>query len=281
MSKHGEELDFLSDPERRSKAEEFLLSYDGPDRVVSFFEKSEALKTQGAMNVRMLSGLPGLDLLIDAFYGGELIVISGPTKHGKTTLARTLTRNFLVADHKALWFSYELTAKELFDAFPVLPEAYLPNELTKKSMSWIAGRCLEAKLKYNTRAVFIDHLHFLVDMEKLHHPSLEIGSLVRRLKRVAVDLNICIFLICHLTKLKLEEEPTENELRDSSFIAQDADSTIMVWRRMDKKTRAFHENQSVLSVRNHRRTGVMGKKIDLVYTHGWLEEMSRRDEVPF
>lgn len=262
----------FDDSKKRMELEKRLLNYDGPDRVVSFLEMKQELEITGAMDVRMSSGMPGLDLLIEAFYGGELIILSGPTKHGKTTFARSLTRNFLMSDHKTLWFSYELNAKELFKSFPALPEAYLPHELSGKSARWLYERCLEAKLKFNTRAVFIDHLHFLFEMDQLHHPSLQIGALVRKLKRIAVDLNICIFLISHISKIKDDREPTEEDVRDSSFIVQDADSTIMIWRAYDKKEKHFIENVSRLCVRNHRRTGVMGKKIDLVMRHGWLEE---------
>lgn len=251
--------------------EQKLLNYSGKDRVVSFNEKIKLLESEKRTEIVIMTGIPGLDLLVNGARGGELIIISGPTKGGKTTFCRTLTRNFIKQKVKSLWFSFEMGAKELFNSFPQIPEAYLPAELSGRSTDWIFRRCEESKLKYNTRAVFIDHLHFLVDMDKIRNPSLEIGALVRKIKRVAVDLNLIVFLVCHIAKIKLNEEPTESDLRDSSFIAQDADTTWMIFRKRMHGTNDFGA-ESRLSVRNHRRTGVMAKKVDLVLFEGWLEE---------
>jgi replicative DNA helicase len=136
--------------------------------------------------------------------------------------------------------------------------------LKGRSMDWIQDRIHEAKIKHGVRAVFIDHLHFLVDMAKIRNPSLEIGAIVRGLKRIALELNVTIFLIAHLTKTKFEEEPELDAIRDSSFIPQDADQVYIVWRKYDTSAKEYL-NQTYVKLCKSRRTGTMGKKVLLNY----------------
>jgi replicative DNA helicase len=263
--------DWPTDPDAILALESDLLTYQGPDQIIDFHTMKAECDARQKTAVLLKSGLPSLNALIGGFQGGELIVLSGVTKHGKTTAARTFTRDFMAQGVASVWFSYELSAQEFLHSFPTLPEGYLPHELTGRSLTWLFHRCYEAKLKHGCRVVFIDHLHFLVDMAKLKHPSLEIGALVRQIKRLAMHLNMVVFLICHLTKTTFDQEPTEQELRDSSFIAQDADSTLMIWRKQNPMTKQF-ENEATLKICNHRRTGTMARKIPLVFRGGWLEE---------
>lgn len=235
------------------KKELELLGYSGPGRIIDSLEALERLKKNIHSENRITQcGFPTLSKLTDGFEGGELIILSGPTKHGKTLFAQSMTDNMALQGIGCLWFSYEMTAKQFLNRFDPVPLFYLPDELVSTSPTWLEDKIWEAKLKFNIKVVFIDHLHFLVDMAHMKNPSLEIGALVRKIKKIAVKLNVIIFLICHLTKTNLDEEPTEKDLRDSSFIAQDADSTIMIWRNLQEYT-------AWVTVRNHRRTGVYGE----------------------
>ena len=144
---------------------------------------------------------------------------------------------------------------------------------------WVESRIWEAKLKYDIKAVFIDHLHFLVDLAKLRNPSLEIGAIVRGIKRIAMAHNIVIFLIAHLTKVKFDQEPTIDTVRDSSFIIQDSDSVLMIYRLQSNNPELEGEftNRAKLSVQTHRRTGVMGKSVNLILQDGFFVEEIEAD----
>ena len=255
-----------------------LRVYGGPDQVIDFHTMQAELALLPNA-VPIASYLPSLDAAIGGFRAGELIVLSGPTKHGKTALARTWTRNFMQQGKASLWFSYELPTAEFLESFPELPEGYLPHELRGHALTWLYYRCLESKVKHGCQMIFIDHLHFLVDMAHVKHPSLELGAIVRYLKRMALALDMTVFLLCHLTKLNYEQEPTEQDIRDSSFISQEADATLLIWRKSDPVNKGCFLNESTLVLRNHRRSGVMAKKIPLVFLQygdrqgkGWLEE---------
>ena len=141
---------------------------------------------------------------------------------------------------------------------------YVLETLKHKDVNWIKDRILEGILKYNTRIVFIDHLHYLIDMYT-KNASMDIGKAIRDLKRFAVENDIVIFSMAHMTKTKPGEALSEYSIRDSSFISQEADSTMIIQREARIKRREGSEyldytGKTYLTVLNHRRTGTMGKR---------------------
>lgn len=137
-------------------------------------------------------------------------------------------------------------------------------------MDWLEARIIESFLKYQTRIVFIDHLHFLFDIARARNTSLEIGSVIRKLKTIAVENSFIIFLLCHTTKGKSDSELSYESIRDSSFVSQESDSVFMIQRTPQKG-----ENAARLSVEFHRRTGVLDKTIDLIKLNGYLREKDK------
>jgi len=250
-----------------------FVEYDGEDKVVSSHEIHLALgeKTDGLFNIKC--GIPGLDDAMGGFQDGELIAISGLTKHGKTLLAQTMTVNFCKRQHFPLWFSFEVPYRQFLSQFPSLPLIYMPEKLKNNAIEWFFERALESYEKYGSRIIFIDHLHYLIDLARGHNMSLEIGTIIRQLKLFAVNHNFLIFLLCHTRKLALGEEISFECLRDSSLISQESDSVIMV-----KRTPAQGENAALCRVEFHRRTGVMERVVGLQKINGLLVERIIEEE---
>ena len=252
------------------KQQQSLRDYNGEDRVVSSHEMKLSLDSRPEAVICVKSMIPSLDRYIKDFRDGELITISGPTKNGKTLLAQTLTVNFAKQNKPALWFTYEVPARQFLSQFPELPMIYMPNKLKAHALDWLEDRINESFAKYHTRIIFIDHLHYLVDMARIKSPSLEIGTVVRRLKGISVNNELIIFLLCHTTKGK-GDGPfgtlSYESIRDSSFVSQESDSVFMVQRKPE-----FGENAARLRVEFHRRTGVMEKTVDLLKINGLLHE---------
>ena len=251
--------DILSLIEREKK----LSSYEGEDRVVKSTDIKNILQSQkNPFSFR--SKIPTLDDWIDGFEAGELVIISGLTGQGKSTLCQTFSFNFFTQDIASLWFSYELTYRQFLRKLSDELFVYMPLVLKGKNINWLRDRIQESKLKYGVRVVFIDHLHYLIDMAKIKNPSLEIGSIVRNLKLIAVELNMTIFLIAHSTKTMFAEEPELDSIRDSSLIPQESDIVLIIWRLMEENKKIFTEFNRV-KVAKSRRTGVMGKSVKLNY----------------
>jgi replicative DNA helicase len=244
----------------RIEEEKALFEYAGPDQVLPSKSVYSLLNEQAKNKVDLSSGIAALEEKIYGFWGGELTVISGPTGHGKTLLCQSLTNNFSNFGHRSLWFSYEVPAKQFIEQFGgPLELMYMPNILQANSLHWIRQRILEAKLKYQIEAVFVDHLHFLADVMISRNPSLEIGQVMRIVKRWALEFNVCFFLIAHTTKTNpdVTRELGLGDVRDSSFIEQEADNVFYVWRSKEK-------NGAWLKIAKNRRMAVYNEKIELV-----------------
>ncbi len=248
---------------------ESFSQYSEDDQVVTSFElRDKLLGEKKTPRVSIKSGIPGIDYACEGFRDGELIVISGPTKNGKTLLAQSFTANFSKHKEYAGWFSYEVPARQFLDQFSTLPLFYLPQKNKAQDFAWFQERCIEAYHKYNTRVFFIDHLHYLIDMARVKNPSLDIGTIVRRIKRFAVDNDFVIFLLAHIGKNE-SEDLSYRDLRDSSFIAQESDCVIMV-----KRTPKEGQNTAKARVEFHRRTGIMERVVYLEKKHGYLVEIN-------
>lgn len=248
----------------------FWKDYSEPDMVVSSQELWEHLKDQKVRGFR-LNGFPQLDYIIEGCQEGELIVISGMRKEGKTTIAQSITNKLIEEGNYPLWFTYEVTSRAFVEYMKshneIPPLFYLPQELKSKSLEWIENRIKEGIAKYGIRMVFIDHLHYLLDL-KFRNVSLEIGAIMRFLKQeIALKYGLVVFLICHTTKQKADEELDASDIRDSGFIGTECDTCLLIWRNKE-------EGRATMKVAFTRRSGAWEKKIKLQKKGRFFEELN-------
>lgn len=246
-----------------------LAGYEGPDRVISSIEYAEMVRAKPRPIISLQSGIEALDNAVQGFVPGELIVVSGPTAMGKTLLCDTMIRNMRKDNHFSLFFTFEVTPETIALAHDT-PETvvFLPLQHQQKDLAWVWARIMEAKVKYGCEAIFIDHLHYLIDMGSQHNMSLEIGRVMRALKKMALETDVAIFIVCHVKQLDMEQEPSIFHLRDSSFVGQEADTVLMVWRRWDldmdgRKMDTRLQGLATIKVEKARRSGVMGAKVNI------------------
>lgn len=257
-------------------------SLSGAGQVKTFREILHDSRHSGMKRIEFF-GIPGLDTLTGGMYEGELITISGVTKHGKTTLAQSITKNIIHKGMTCGWFTFEVPPAQFLETFKdddsTLDYGILPVEHRAGDLKWLFERIVEMHVTWTTRVFVIDHLHFLFDMWSTKNVSLGIGQVVRALKHLCVKGGFCIILLCHYSKGQtLETEDSYENIRDSSLIAQESDTVFLV-RRLSED--GEYTNKAVLSVEFHRRTGEMKKKVGLV-KHGKflyeraLEETDKR-----
>src|SRR3972149_1454105 len=244
-----------------------LIEYAREYKVISSQEMMARFKDKPESLINVKSFIPTLDNAIDGFREGELIVISGPTKQGKTLLGQSLTTAFIKQQYCPLWFSFEVPLRQFLNQFHTLPLIYLPEKLKPHAIPWFEERVYESFEKYHTRIIFCDHLHYLVDLARVRSPSIEIGQIIRNLKTLAVEGEFIIFLLCHTTKGSSEDNLSFESIRDSSFISQESDSVFMI-----KRTPEDGETTARLRIEFHRRTGVMEKIVKLIKVNGYLYE---------
>lgn len=255
-----------------------LGEYDGPDQVISSNEMVLQFQEKPDSVINAKSFIPSLDNAVDGFRDGELIIISGPTKQGKTLLGQSLTLSFVKQQYYPLWFSFEVPARQFLNQFHKLPLIYMPQKLKPHALDWFEERVYESFAKYRTRIIFCDHLHYLIDLARVRNPSIEIGQIIRKLKSLAVSGNFLIFLLCHTTKGSSENNLSFESIRDSSFISQESDSVFMI-----KRTPDEGENRARLRVEFHRRTGVVERVVRLIKLKGYLVEYEEegQDRLPY
>jgi replicative DNA helicase len=248
--------------------EQKLSTYTGEDRVLPGNEVLEAYRKDRPLVDPYRSKLPSLDKIIDGFYPGQLIVVSGITGHGKTTMCQTFTMALAEQMAFPLWFSYEVACDDFLRVFPFdLPKyIYMPIKMQESGLQWIEDRIMEAKFKYDIKAVFVDHLHYLVSMNPKQNASFMIGETVRGLKQLALKHKIVMFLVAHMQKTKNDEEPGLGHIRDSSFVEQEADTVLYVWRAKDDRM------VTVLKIAKNRKRGMIDEKIFMRLIAGRFEE---------
>lgn len=218
-----------------------------PDRLVEGKKLAEALAKLPPRHYSH-TGFDRLDDLVLGMRDGDLWVISGLTGSGKSQLAVSMARK--MEDEFPLFLSYEMGAPELVERFgKEITNFALPLLATSSYPEWIDKKIVEAQEKYNTKVVFIDHLHYLIDPKTAsnRNSSEIIGALVRQIKTIANIRKVKIVLLCHVRRINEKGgRPTLNDLRDSSNIANEADVVLILHRIGAKRTKEEDMDSDIL-----------------------------------
>ncbi len=264
--------------QKSAEKEEALLrlqkiaeTYAGDDRVVSSEELIEELKKM-PVRPKFYCGLPTLDKKMDGFVTGESIFVSGITKHGKTSVCMELSVR--MNDQNPLWLSLEEKPIELMRKFEertgTYPHFFTPRQNEKATLDWVEKKIVEAKAKYDSKIIFLDHIGFVKDAEL--RPGENEASCYERISRsihsLAVKWEILFFHLGHLTKVAITQQPDIENIKGSSSMAQEADLTMLVWRKTSRVEGGGVEigNETNLSLQANRR-GSTGN-IQLIYQNG-------------
>ena len=248
-----------------------------PDKIIT--KKSKGLvehigivsQQQKPSNEVFPCGIKIFDDAMDGgFRGGDVVVVSGETSQGKTTFSQYMTIMQSEEGVPSIWFSYEMSTYYLGEQFNKMGVdvndedflVYAPKKLDKWSIMNSISIIRESISEYACKFVFIDHLHYLIPLNESKNTSLMVGGVLRELKSLAVELDVVIVLLAHTKKLGEDEELTLNSMRDSSLIAQEADSVFLVQRLKQPKKRMMVEvsgskytNQTKIELAKVRRTG--------------------------
>lgn len=258
---------------------EMKKQYTGTDEVVSAKDYYGEIKKEKIL-YKAFAGMPKLDSIIEGFRPGTVVIISGPTKQGKTTFCQTLTKAFSANGYECLWFSFDTPPYELIERFATMPTFYLPrNNFPEKKLEWLESKIIEGLAKYNTRMIFIDHLGSISRFsDETSNHATELTSVVRELKDISMRWNVTIFLNHHIQKIDLSTtRPAWYHMKDSSGPGQEADITIMISKGMkliDKRTGAFeYDGTGKVSVELNRR-GKTGM-VDVLHKNNAFEEYER------
>lgn len=188
------------------------------------------------------TGYPRLDELTKGLVGGEMTVIAGKTSYGKTTLAINIANKVAQAGVPVLFVTLEMTKAEIASRFmninggdtdqytqvSSLVSLQVSDELDWKSIDGLIENFIH---QFGNGLIVIDHLHYFT--RELANVAEDLGRITKELKKNAVRHNVPVILISHVRKTGRDESAGIDELRGSSYIAQDADIVLMVGRDQD------------------------------------------------
>jgi len=234
---------------------------DFQDIPVEILLLSEAAERQGQdTSAKIESGFQDLDDSMDGgFREGDFNIISGIPGDGKTTLGRMFTLNFAERGVPSLWFSHEMTSRELWDSFEKMGAdptliAHVP-EFLEEDMDWMFARMDEAIEQKQIKAVFIDTLGDIVksvkNQQELGNYATYLAQICKDLRKYAIKNNIMIFAIAHATKQTRSNsnETGNSDIANSNGIPAAATNIFHVWR--DNES----DNLSYVKIGKSRRDG--------------------------
>lgn len=268
----------LEKTESLHRLKEIAKVYRGDDKVIPFSDIVARIG-QGEDELKIMSGWKGLDDLLKGFRLQQLIVVSAQTASGKTSFLMDMTTR--LKDYNPLWFPFEESADELVRKFVERgqepPHAFTPENMSFSTIEWLESKIVEAIAKYDSKVVFIDQLDFIVPFTGENH-HLNIAKTMRDLKGLAKKWNIVIFIICHLSKVKMDAQPTMEDLRGSASIGQETDTVILLYRETKREAGQVVITDNVnISVQKNRRYGKTGN-VKMIYENGRFLEKEWKTE---
>lgn len=220
--------------------------------------------TKGTELDGLSTGIDSLDAKFCGLKGGQLIVIAGRPKMGKTTLAMNFaTYNALHAKKSVLVVSLEMNNTQLMDRI-IASEASIPlgvlksgkleddhwprlTALTNKiadcglslstrrgiSISGVRSMARRHKLEHGLDLLLIDHIGLLDGEDRRQGTVERISEITRQSKLLAMELNVPVIILSQLNRAleqRPDKRPIPSDLRDSGSIEQDADMILFVYR---------------------------------------------------
>lgn len=269
-----QESDELVRSEALMRLKEIASTYEGNDRVISSEELVEIVKNTPE-KPKFYTGFSNLDSLMDGFVTGESIFLTGITKHGKTSMCMEFSVRW--ADQHPLWLSFEEKPIDLLRKFhsktDIFPLFFTPKQNEIPNLEWIEKKIVEAKAKYDSKVVFIDHIGFVADAERGRDDTeaSRLERISRAIHGLAAKWDVLIILMGHLTKVRSDQQPDIENIKGSSAMAQESDLTMIVWRKTERVGgKVFIGDETNLSLQANRR-GSAGN-VEFKYEKGRFHE---------
>lgn len=249
----GQLLGFATDDavkkNREIEIESMDSKYDEIKRHYANWGKLIGLRTGNWVLDRMTMGLAP----------GEVTVIGGATSNGKTALAINIAASVAMQGKVVLFVTLEMTHEELGVRFMKVMgdrfEEHMASIVWQKNdeLNWRSVDALMKKAKEEAGAelVVIDHLHYFT--RELKNVAEDLGNITKEFKKNAIRHKLPVILISHTRKAP-DSDTTKtgiNDLRGSSYIAQDADIVLLVHRNMKE----FPDDIIVTNAKNRNRYG--------------------------
>ncbi len=211
----------------------------------------------------------------------DLIILGARPNIGKTTLSLNLAEEQLKKGIKVGYFTLEMSKNLILNKINPLPPIFTTKnvlEYAYKAEHLIDNfyledaeyddiNLLEAKIRKlkqkDVKIIYIDYLGLIKDKNAKNALNRRefISNITKRLKKLANELDIPIFVLSQLNRNAETEEPTLADLRDSGAVEEDADLVLFLTR--NRKNKKIVSSSKLIVAKN--RNGKSGNTIDLLF----------------
>ncbi len=249
--------------------EELLNIYTNIENVKSYTSFSSAVEValeelereKNGEVVRVKTGFSDLDKIILGLENGRLYVLGAEEKIGKSLFVAHVALNAAQQNIPIGLLSLEMKASEVAKRylamsagvqairdlnvvelrgaskkFHQLPLYIYDVSANSKQLLAVTNKLfLEKKI----RLLIVDYLQLVEADKKTLNKTDEVNSIVKSLKRLAMNLNIPVLVVASLTIKAIynraERKPRASDLRDSGQIPYDADCILFLWKPDEEK----------------------------------------------
>ena len=194
-------------------------------------EAKEIRKNWGKMR-GLSSGLRSIDKLTLGLVKDEVIVVGGATSNGKTALCVNIAANVVAQGRSVLFVTLEMSKAQVTGRMLYTDDGFEENSALlvyqkADEFNWqsVDGLIMKAVKEMGVELVIVDHLHYFT--RELQNTAEDLGRITKEFSKNAKRHRVPIMLISHTRK---GEGNNIDDLRGSSYIAQDADIVLMVSR---------------------------------------------------
>lgn len=282
----GKETDLFTDEElsgilSKGSRQAVDETSSNEDTLVSNIELIEELERTPYNKYRFKTGFETIDKACDDIIPGELVVVSGPTKHGKSLLMKSIINNMNKVNQHPLVFSWEEMPRQFFKSFTNNSQDilfYLPRVAKAYDVDWVMDKCRQAKKEKGVTVAFLDHGFYLFELGEQGNTSLGIGAFVRKLKQFAVQEEMIIVLIWHIKKAEIEsiDDMNYSLLAHSGFLGYESDIVLFMYRKVTSDG-ITHSSESFVKICFTRRSGCYDMVIPVVKDGEYFREINFTD----
>lgn len=225
--------------------------------TIDFYEQRSATLVQ--------TGYPSLDAKTGGLGGGQTVIIAARPGVGKSTLALDIARRASLVDGPVIFFSMEMSKREV-TARAISAESGVDlakimrgttSESDKDQIAAVLDRMeglrlfiddspgmtmpeivTKARKQYRSpeglSTIVVDYIGLIKATQKYDNRQVEISTYSRRLKELALELDIPVLIVAQLNRGAQEDDRAKlSDLRESGALEQDADKVLMISRNKD------------------------------------------------
>lgn len=235
--------------------------------IPEYTAQVEELARTGRDIIGVASGIKPIDDFFHGFRGGQLIILGGRPKMGKSALSLQIALSSAKAGHRPAVFSLEMSEMELAsrlvsmetgidnerlqlgklkdDEWPLYIQSTaalseLPifiDDTPGASVGQIVAQAKSLFMSEGIDLIIIDYMQLVQavdgDGKQLNNRVQELSRIGKALKRLARELDIPVICLSQLSRAleqRQDKRPMMSDLRESGTIEEDADIIMFVYR---------------------------------------------------